>query len=103
MANRVRSHTRKTASGGTAKVRQHSRTGRPRKGLVSPGHAWGLLKRARKASKRKKTLLAVTLGALGIAEFTSWLTLDTAGKLFTTIAVLASVGAALTLSATGRE
>ena len=103
MADRFRSHTRRTPNGGTARVRQHSRTSRPRKALVSPGHAWGLIKRARRASKRKKTALAVTLGTLGVLEFTSWLTMDTLGKVLATGAVLASLGAALAFSATGRE
>lgn len=103
MANRVRSHTRKTASGKTARVQQHSRTGQPRKGLVSPRHAWGLFKRARRASKRKKTVLAVVLGALGVGELVSWLLLDTAGFLLMTFAALATLGAAAALAATGRE
>lgn len=103
MANRVRTHTRRTPSGGTARVQQHSRQGRPRKGLVSPGHAWSLLKRARRASRRKKTALAITLGVLGAAEFASWLTLDTAGKLFAVGAGLCILGAGLTGMATGRD
>jgi len=103
MAERVRSHARRTASGKTARVRQHSRTGRPRKGLVSAGHAWELLKRAYRANRRKKKLLAFTLLGLGVAEGTAWLTLDTAGKLLTTLAVLATLGAAVAMSATGRE
>jgi hypothetical protein len=70
---------------------------------VSAGHAWGLLKRSRRASKRKKTALAVTLGVLGLAEFVSWLTLDTVGLVLVTFAALATFGAAAAMSATGRE
>lgn len=103
MPSRVRSHTRKKPGGGTTRVQQHSRTGKPRKGLVSPRHAWGLFKRARRASKRKKTALAVTLGVLGVGELLSWLLLDTAGFLLMTFAALATLGAAAALTATGRE
>jgi hypothetical protein len=103
MANRVRTHTRRKPGGGTTRVQQHSRTGRPRKGLVSAGHAWGLMKRAHRASRRKKTMLAVTLGVLGLGELLSWLLLDTTGLLLTTLAALATLGAAAALTATGRE
>lgn len=103
MASRVRTHSRKKPGGGTTRVQQHSRTGRPRKGLVSAGHAWGLFKRAHRASKRKKTVLAVVLGALGLGEIVAFLVLDTTALLLTTIVVLATAGAALTAMATGRE
>ena len=103
MANRVRAHNRRTPGGGTTRVQQHSRSGRPRKAVVSPRHAWQLLKRSRRASKRKKTVLAVTLGVLGVAEFTAWLTLDTAGLILSTLGVLAIGTAGLMSMATGRE
>jgi hypothetical protein len=103
VANRVRSHTRKKPGGGTTRVQQHSRASRPRKGLVSAGHAWGLVKRAYRANKRKKKLLAFTLLGLGVAEGTAWLTLDTAGRLLVTAAVLATLFGGLLLTATGRE
>lgn len=103
MANRVRAHARKKPGGGTTRVQQHTRSGRPRKAMVSPRHAWELVKRSRRASKRKKKALALTLGVLGAAEFGAWLALDTAGLLLTTFAVLATAGAAVAANATGRE
>ena len=61
------------------------------------------LKRARRASKRKKTFLAITLGTLAAAEFTSWLVLDTAGFLLMLAGGLAIAAGALALTVTGRE
>lgn len=103
MGNRVRPHTRRGPGGQAQRVQQHSRKGRPRKGLVSPGHAWSMVKRARKASRKKKTALAVTLGVLGAAEFATWGLLDTTGKLLTVFAFGAFLAAGLAMSATGRE
>ena len=103
MANRVRQHTRRTASGKTTRVQQHSRTGRPRKPLVSPGHAWGLLKRARRAGRRKKTGLAVTLGVLALTEVVAWLALDGMSFLLVTLGVVMMGAGALAAAATGRE
>ena len=103
MADRVRGHTRRKPGGGTTRVQQHSRSGRPRKALVSGRHAWSLAKRAWKANKRKKKALAATLITLSIGEGVAVLTLDTAGKLLSTFAFLAFLGAGLAFTATGRE
>ena len=103
MANRVRAHTRRTKNGKTTRVQQHTRKGRPRKALVSPRHAWELVKRARRASKRKKTVLAVTLGGLAVAEFGAWLTLDGIRLVAFTAGVVAIGAAGLAAMATGHE
>ena len=94
MASRVRAHTRKTPSGGTTRVANHNRKGRPRKAaLVSPRHAWKLLKKAASAAGKKKRGAAVVLGLLAVAEITAWLTLEGAALVFVTMGVLAiSVG-----------
>jgi len=102
MADRVRAHTRRTPGGGTTRVQQHSRRSRPRQGLVSPGHAWQLMKRAHRAGRRRKKALAFTLLTLGVTEFTAWLTLDTLGLLFTTAGVLMIGAGAGTGALTGR-
>jgi len=94
VANRVRAHSRKTPGGGTARVRQHSRAGRPRRALVSPGHAWKLAGKAFRAGRRKKRLLAAGLGALAVAELTAWLTLEGVSLALVTAGILAvAVGA----------
>jgi hypothetical protein len=99
VANRVRAHPRKTAGGGTTKVRQHSRAGRPggpKKPLVSPRHALDLFRRAFRAHKRGKKVLALTLGALGTLELGSFLTLRGGAVVLVTAGVLAvGVGAVL--------
>jgi hypothetical protein len=92
MANRVRAHPRKTAGGGTTRVRQHSRAGgpsAPKKQLVSPRHAWDLFKRAFRAHKRGKKGLALTLGLLGAGELGAFLTLRGGAVILVTAGVLA--------------
>jgi hypothetical protein len=99
--NNVRTHTRKTASGGTTTVREHSRTGRPRRrGMVTPAHAWNLAKRAVKAGRRKKKVTAAVLGALALGELAAWLALEGAGLMLATAAVLA-LGVAWVAAAAG--
>lgn len=97
MPSRVKSHTRKTASGRTTRVQQHSRQNRPRRALISPRHSWQLARRAFRAGRRKRRLLAATLGALAVLEITAWLTLEgaslalaTAGTLAVAVAVVAA-------------
>lgn len=99
----VRTHTRRTASGGTSTVTQHSRTGRGRKPLISPGHAWRLFKKALRAGKRKRRGLAIALGCAATAELGAWLTLRGAGLMLTTAAVVAFSVAAVMMTATGAE
>lgn len=98
MARTVRQHTRKTPTGGTTTVTQHSRRGgrkKKRQALLTPGHAWDLAKRARRASRRKKTTLAIVLGSLGLIEIVSWLTLSGLSLILVTAGVLAlAVGSA---------
>ena len=94
MASRVRTHTRRNADGSTTRVQQHSRAGRPRKAIVSPGHAWKLLKKAFRHGRRKKRWLAAGLGALAVLELTAWLTLEGTSLLLVTAGALAvAVGA----------
>lgn len=100
MASRVRAHTRKTASGGTTTVKQHSRTGRPRKALISPGHAWKLAKKAFGARKSRRGL-AIGLGLLAIVEVTAWLTLTGVSLAIATAAILALGVAAIGAAAGG--
>jgi diacylglycerol kinase len=97
MASRVRSHKRRTASGGTTRVTQHNRRGRPRKALLSAGHAWALLRKAWRANRRRKRAVAAVLAVLGLAELVAWLTLQgtslillTAGMLAIAVATLAA-------------
>jgi hypothetical protein len=99
----VRTHTRRTAGGGTATVRQHSRKGRPRKPLVSPGHAWALFKRSLRAGKRKHRMMAFALGGLALGELTAWGTLRGAGLMLATAGVLAMAVAAVCASASGAD
>jgi hypothetical protein len=92
----VRTHARRTPGGGTTTVRQHSRKARG-KGLVSPGHAWKLVKRAFGAARRKRRGLAFALGALAAGELTAWLTLRGASFMLATLGMLiigAAIGAA---------
>jgi hypothetical protein len=99
----VRTHTRKTAAGGTTTVRQHSRRGRPRKGLVSPGHAWKLAKRAFGAGRKKKRAAAVVLGALALVELGAWVALEGTSLMLATAGVLALSVAAVAAVAGGVE
>jgi hypothetical protein len=98
---RVRTHTRKTADGGTTTVRQHARTGRDRRPLLSPGHALKLAKKARAHSKRKRGAMAVTVGAMAVGEMGAWLTLRGVFLLLGTAALLALGVAVLAGTATG--
>jgi hypothetical protein len=97
----VKTHTRRTASGKTTTVHQHSRRGRGRRGLVSPGHAWKLARRAFGAARRHKRVTACVLGGLAIGELTAWATLRGAGFLLVTAGVLALGVAALAAAASG--
>jgi hypothetical protein len=104
MASRVRQYARRTASGGTTTVHQHSRRGRGRKrGLVSPRHAWRLARRALRAARRRKRATAAVLGGLAVAELLSWFALRGVGFLLATAAVLAIAAASLAMAATGGE
>lgn len=94
MADRVRAHTRKTATGRTTKVTSHGRKSRPR-ALISPGHSWKLFKKAMSANRKKKRVAAAVLGVLAVGEMTAWLTLEGASLIVATAGVLAlSVGVA---------
>jgi hypothetical protein len=101
MPDRVRSHTRKTPTGGTTRVRPHSRTSRHRRALVSPRHSWKLAKRAFRAGRRRKRALAVTLGALAILEIGAWLTVEGVALIATTAGVLAITVGVLAAGAGG--
>ena len=101
-ASKVRTHTRRTASGGTTTVRQHSRRGRGR-ALVSPAHAWKLARRAFGAGRRKRRATAVVLGVLALGEITAWLGLEGASLALATAGVLALGVAWLAATAGGIE
>ena len=104
MAGRVRTHTRRTASGGTTTVRQHTRRTRGRRGgLVTPGHAWTLARRAFRSARRRKRLTALVLGGLALGEMSAWLTLRGAGLALATAGARALGRAWLAASASGME
>ncbi len=99
----VRTHSRRTKSGRTTTVRQHSRSMRGGRGLVSPGHAWHMTKRAFSAARRKKRVTALVLGGLALGELGAWLTLRGAGLALATAGVLALGVALLAAMASGME
>jgi hypothetical protein len=100
--NNVRTHTRRTASGATTTVRQHSRKGRGRKGpLLSPRHALKLAVRAFKAGRRRRRWLAAGLGALAVAEIVVWASLQGVTLIAATAGVLALAVAVIAGSLTG--
>jgi hypothetical protein len=93
----VRGHTRKTASGKTTRVRQHTRRG----GLVSPRHSWALFRRALSAGRRKRKVTAAVLGGLAAVELAAWLTVTGVALILATAAVLAGATAFLAAQAGG--
>src|SRR5215472_3942878 len=97
----VRGHTRKTPSGGTTNVTQHSRRGRPRRALLSPGHAWQLAKKALRANRRKKQTVALVLGVLALGEITAWLTLQGVSVILLTFGFIAIAVGTLAAAAGG--
>lgn len=100
-AQRVRTHTRKTPGGGTTTVHQHARTGRDARPLLSPGHALKLAKRAAAQGKRKRRVMAFTLGAMAAGELGLWAGLRGGALLLGTAALLALGVAVLAGAATG--
>ena len=103
MAGRVRTHSRRTKSGRRTTVRQHSRRGQGRRGLVSPGHAWTMARRAFRAARRRKRATAVVLGGLAVGELGAWLALRGVGVVLATAGVLALAVAVAAASASGVE
>jgi hypothetical protein len=99
----VRTHTRRTADGKVTTVHQHSRRGRPRGALVSPGHAWKLARGAFRAARRKRRGTAFMLGSLALGELGAWLTLRGLFFMLATLGVLALGAATLAASASGGE
>jgi len=99
----VRTHSRRTKSGGTTTVHQHSRTMRGGRGLVSPGHAWKMAKRAAGAARRKKRLAAAVLGGLAVGEMGAWLTLRGVGLVLFSAGMLAVGVALLAHAASGTD
>lgn len=97
----VKTHTRRTASGKTTTVHQHTRRNRGRRALVSPSHAWQVAKRAFAAGRRKRRGTAAVLGGLAVAELSAWLTLRGVGLVFATAGVLAIGVASLAAAASG--
>jgi len=97
----VRTHTRRTASGKTTTVQQHSRRKQGRRGLVSPSHAWKLARRAWAAGRRHRRVTAAVLGGLAVAEVSAWLTLRGVGLVLATAGVLAVGVASLAGAASG--
>ncbi len=90
MPDRVRGHQRKTADGKTTTVRQHGRASRPRRALISPGHAWKLLKKAYRHGRRRRRFLAISFTVLAGAELGAWLTLEGFSFTLATAGVLAT-------------
>jgi hypothetical protein len=103
MAARVRTHTRRSASGGMTTVRQHSRRTRGGRGLMSPRHAWSLARRALRAMRRRKRGTALALGGLAVGELGAWLALRGVFVVMATAAILALGVAFLAAQASGAE
>ena len=99
----VRTHTRRTKSGGTTTVRQHSRAMRGGRGLVSPGHAWSMAKRAFGAAQRRKRVTAVVLGGLALGELGAWLALRGVVLALATAVILAIGVGLLAAAASGMD
>jgi len=99
----VRTHNRRTKSGGTTTVHQHSRRMRGGRGLVNPGHAFKLARRAFGAARRKKRVTAVVLGGLALGEITAWLTLRGVSLALVTAGFLAIGMASLAAAASGKD
>ncbi len=99
----VRTHTRRTKSGATTTVRQHSRSMRGGRGLVSPAHAWRNAKRAFGAARRKKRVTAVVLGGLALGERGAWLTRRGVSLTLVTAGILAIGVASLAAAASGKD
>lgn len=89
MPHDVRTHTRKTAAGGTTTVRQHKRKGGSGKRGPNPSHAGRLGKRALAHGRRGRKAKALMFGVLCLGELALWLTLNG------TAMVCALIGAAL--------
>jgi hypothetical protein len=73
------------------------------RGLVSPGHAWKVARRAFGAARRKKRVTAVVLGGLAVGELGAWLTLRGASLVLLTAGILALGVAALAAAASGKD
>ena len=99
----VRTHTRRTKTGGTTTVHQHSRRNRGRRGLVTPGHAWKMARRAAGAARRKKRLTALVLGGLALGELGAWTALRGVGLALATAGALAILVAWLAAAASGMD
>jgi hypothetical protein len=99
----VRSHARRTKSGGTTTVRQHSRRVRGGRGLVTPGHAWKMARRAFGAARRHKRVTAAVFGGLALGELAAWLTLRGVGLVLVTAGILAIGVACLAAAASGMD
>jgi hypothetical protein len=97
----VKTHTRTNADGTKTTVRQHTRTSKGRKPLVSPRHALKLARQAFQAGRRKRRWTAAALGALALAEITAYLTVQGAALLFVTVGVLALATATVAAAVTG--
>jgi hypothetical protein len=99
----VKTHTRRTASGKTATVRQHSRQGRGRKGALSPARAWRNARRAFSAARRHKRLTAAGFGALAVGELAAWSALRGLSLVAVTAGLLALGVAAVAGMASGMD
>jgi hypothetical protein len=88
----VRTHTR-TVGGKRQTVHQHTRRRRG-KGVVSPGHAWRMFRKAFGHARRKRRGLALAFGALAVGELAAFVTLRGAMFMLATVGLLA-IGAAL--------
>jgi len=77
MPHDVRTHTRRTASGGTTTVRHHTRKGKPRG--PNPGHARKLGRRAVSHGKRGRKGVAAALVTFAIAEVALWAAFNITG------------------------
>lgn len=99
----VRTHTRRTKSGGTTTVNQHARTMRGGRGFVSPGHAFSMFGRAFRAARRRKRAAAAVLGVLAFGELGAWAALRGVSLLLVTAGILAIGAASFAAAAAGKD
>ncbi len=98
----VRTHARRTKSGKTATVRQHSRVMRGRQGGgPTAGHAWRLARKAWAAGRKRRRVMAAVLGGLAVAELGAWGALRGVALIAATAGVLALGVAAVAAFSSG--
>lgn len=99
----VKTHTRRTKSGGTTTVHQHTRAMQGGRGLVSPGHAFSMFARAFRAARRRKRAAAAVIGVLAVGELGAWVALRGVSLVLVTAGILAIGAASFAAAAAGKD